>query len=225
MSIPIPPLQPPDEAVGTDLPGDDPRRPSKTRRKKDMHALQTLGEKLVDVADEKLVALELPERLVDAIREARVTRSHEGRRRQMQFVGKLMRDVDPAEIEAMLAIDADHHRAQVRAMQEAERWRDALLSGQRSLTQFIDQYPAGARAGLPQLLAQARREQQQSRPPRNQRALYRELHRLIESARIAAARPAAGETSDTAGSGDADVADEQAGTPIHDITTGGARPQ
>lgn len=166
-----------------DLPADDgdalDRRPSKTRRKKDMHALQNLGERLVDIAETKLAALELPERLADAIRAAREIRSHEGRRRQLQFIGKLMRDVDPTAIEAALEVDVAHHRASVRVMHEAEHWRDALLNGERTLTDFIDRHPLAAGAGLPQLLSQARREREQDRPPRSQRQLYRELHRLI----------------------------------------------
>ena len=70
-------------------------RPSKTRRKKDSHDLQDLGEALVAMPDGRLVDLPMDESLLDAIRQYRVTRTHEGRRRQMQYIGKLMRRNDP----------------------------------------------------------------------------------------------------------------------------------
>src|SRR6476661_8880938 len=84
---------------------DDPARdapPSKTRRKHEMHALQDLGEELVSLDPARLRSLDLPERLQDAVLLARTITRHEARRRQMQFIGRLMRDVDPAPLEAAL---------------------------------------------------------------------------------------------------------------------------
>ncbi len=180
--------QTPHAPTGRAIPeGEDPadgRQPdqgalSKTRRKRQMLELQALGERLVALGDEKLAALSLPERLLDAVIEARRTRTHEGRRRQSQFIGRLMRDVDPSGIEAALEVDAARHRGAVNAMHAAERWRDGLLDGNLSLTEFVDRHPMAAAAGLPSLVTQARRERDSARPPRQQRALYREIHRLI----------------------------------------------
>ena len=75
---------------------------SKTRRKATMHALQDLGEALVALDASRLAGLGLPERLVDAVTDARRIRAHEGRRRQMQYIGKLMRDIDPVPIREAL---------------------------------------------------------------------------------------------------------------------------
>mgnify|MGYP001007350934 CR=1 FL=1 len=73
---------------------DDAERPSKSQRKRESHALQALGEQLVELRDDVLLRLPLDEDLVEAIRFARTIRSHEGRRRQLQLVGKLMRHAD-----------------------------------------------------------------------------------------------------------------------------------
>ena len=82
--------------------GDD-KRPSKSQRKKEVHALQDLGVELVALSDERLAALELPERLRDAVMEARRITAREARRRQLQYIGKLMRKVDAEPIRAALA--------------------------------------------------------------------------------------------------------------------------
>ena len=76
--------------------------PSKTRRKHDMHALQALGVALVALDPKRLATLALPEQLAEAIAFARRVRQHEARRRQMQYIGRLMRDVDPAPLRAAL---------------------------------------------------------------------------------------------------------------------------
>src|SRR3954469_4568635 len=78
-------------------------RPSKTRRKHDSHALQALGEALAELPDERLAGLPIEESLVDAVRTHTRTRSHEGRRRQMQYIGKLMRAVDAEPIREAIA--------------------------------------------------------------------------------------------------------------------------
>lgn len=78
-------------------------KPSKTRRKRDMHELQALGESLVALDDDEIERLPIDERLADAVRDARSIRSHEGRRRQLQFIGRLMRDVDADALRTALA--------------------------------------------------------------------------------------------------------------------------
>jgi ribosome-associated protein len=78
-------------------------KPSKTQRKREMHELQALGESLVALDDDEIDRLPIDERLADAVRAARVIRSHEGRRRQLQFIGRLMRDVDADALRAALA--------------------------------------------------------------------------------------------------------------------------
>jgi ribosome-associated protein len=93
----------PQRAAPGDAPSAASTHPSKTRRKAEMHALQDLGEALVRLAPARLDALALPEKLADAVAEARGITKWEARRRQMQFIGRLMRDVDPLPIERALA--------------------------------------------------------------------------------------------------------------------------
>jgi ribosome-associated protein len=154
-------------------------RPSKTQRKKQSHALQSLGERLVDLTPAKLAAVPLPEKLREAVEMAQRTRSHEGRRRQLQYIGRLMRESDADAIEQALAIDSEHHRGVVTAMHSAERWRDGLIDASLDLTTFVERYPRGAAVPLAALVTAARREREAGKPPRQARVLYRELHRII----------------------------------------------
>jgi len=165
----------PDDTMAPELDS----RPSKTQRKKQSHALQSLGERLVELTPPKLALVPLPERLREAVEMAQRTRSHEGRRRQLQYIGRLMREADAEAIAQALAADSEHHRGVVTAMHAAERWRDGLIDASLDLTVFIDRYPGGAAAPLAALVSSARREREAGKPPRQARLLYRELHRII----------------------------------------------
>src|SRR5229473_2676200 len=126
--------------------------PSKTRRKAAMHALQDLGEAMVLLTPERLAALALPERLADAILQARHITRWEARRRQMQFIGRLMRDVDPLPIQARL-----------------EQWAGATNAEK-------------ARADRPRLaalVARIRDERAHGEPPHAYRELFRTLNALF----------------------------------------------
>lgn len=167
--------------------GETPRPVSKTRRKKDMHALQALGEALVALPPAQLSGLTLPERLADAIADARKTPSFEGRRRQMQYIGRLMRDVDPEPIERHLAQLRNERRLDNVRHQEAEHWRERLLADDRALTEL-----AAARPGLDiqhfhTLVRNARREAARSQPPRASRALFRALRECLADVQTAPA--------------------------------------
>ncbi|MGH8851286.1 MAG: ribosome biogenesis factor YjgA, partial [Casimicrobiaceae bacterium] len=102
---------------------DSPQPPSKTRRKAEMHDRQSLGEELVQLSAARLAALALPERLADAVEQTRAITKHEARRRQLQFIGRLMRDVDPAPIRARLALWGDAPAAEKARLAAVERWR------------------------------------------------------------------------------------------------------
>ncbi|MDO4637467.1 MAG: ribosome biogenesis factor YjgA [Lautropia sp.] len=171
----------------TDQPPEPDAPLSKTRRKQQMHALQALGERLVKLPEQQLARVPMPDDLAQAVHEARRTRSHEGLRRQLQYVGKLMRSVDAQAIAQALIVDEERHQGAIHLMHRAEYWRDGLLDGSLSLTTFIDEHPAAAQLGLPALLAQARREKAAAKPPRQQRQLYRLLHStMVEAWRTSA---------------------------------------
>lgn len=116
-------------------------RPSKTQLKQQMLELQRLGHALSELPADRLLGLELPERLLDAVTEFKRTRSHEGRRRQLQYVGKLMRGVDPEPLRA--AVDAFALGSAVNAMQlhEAERWRVELVRDDEAITRWTRYSP------------------------------------------------------------------------------------
>ncbi|MDR0587492.1 MAG: DUF615 domain-containing protein [Burkholderiales bacterium] len=101
---------------------------SKTRRKQAMHEVQALGKALVDIPSEKLRLLGLPEALFDAIGDAKRITKHEARRRQIQFIGRLMRDVDPAPIAAFLEAQKNGSLAQKTELAAVESWRSRLLT-------------------------------------------------------------------------------------------------
>lgn len=163
-----------DEARG---PAADP--PSKTRRKKEMHALQALGQQLVSLSAEQLARIELPEELREAIAFTHRVTSHEGRRRQLQYVGKLMRQVDADAIRDALGRATGESRAAVALMHLAERWRDRLLDDDDALTAFLTDHPAADAQWLRSTIRAARREQQPGNAPKHARLLYRWLHDVL----------------------------------------------
>ena len=158
---------------------DAPDAPSKTKRKRDMHALQDLGVELVALDAQRLAKLDLPERLVDAIALARTITRHEARRRQMQYIGRLMRDVDPAPIRAALAAWGEGPRRERERFALVERWRDRLLDEADGLQAFVAAYPAAPHDALAALVAAARAERARGAPPAKSRALFRELKRMV----------------------------------------------
>ena len=112
-------------------------KPSKSEKKRAQTALQELGEQLLDLPDELRNSLQLDERLNSALSAAKRMKSHEALRRQKQFIGRLMRDVDAAPIQALLdRLKADDRRHK-RVFATAERWRDRLLAdGHQALDAF-----------------------------------------------------------------------------------------
>jgi len=153
--------------------------PSKSQRKRDMHVLQELGERLVSLPPSRLEPLQLPENLLDAIALARKITAHEGRRRQMQFNGKLMRQVDADAIRAELDVDDDRHRAETAVMHAAERWRDALIDQPERLSEFLQRHPAAINRNLHPMLRSACTEHARSLRGRHYRELYREIRDIL----------------------------------------------
>ncbi len=161
------------------VPPESPSAPSKTRRKKDMQELQALGEALVGLDPARLGALDLPERLADAIRAAGPITKHEGRRRQLQFVGRLMRDVDPVPIRAALERIQSLPRAERARFAAAERWRDRLLDDAQALEAFVAEHADVDRAALAAIIRAAHAERTSGRPPHQFRALFRAISRAL----------------------------------------------
>lgn len=161
---------------------DEPIEISKTRRKREMHALQALGEELVALSEERLANLGLPESLLDAVLEARRLNKHEALRRQMQYIGKLMRDIDPAPIQEKLDAIKGVSRAATAQLHRIEHWRDRLLSEPSALDQLLTQYRAVDVQALRSLIRAAQLEREAGKTPKHQRQLFRQLRDIIEQA-------------------------------------------
>jgi ribosome-associated protein len=149
---------------------------SKTKRKQEMTELQKLGAKLVELPESQLEAMPMDDALRSAVLDARRIKSHEAKRRQMQYIGRLMRDVDPAPLRERLdAIDG--HSAQAAAQhRRLEGWRARLLADDAALTAFAAEHKDADLQALRTLIRNARKEQKEAKPPR----AYRELFRLIK---------------------------------------------
>jgi ribosome-associated protein len=156
----------------------DAERPSKTRLKKDMHALQSLGESLVELSAAQLAQIDMPEDLRDAVLEARRISGREGKRRQLQYIGRLMRDVDPAPIRAKLDEWRGQSREATAQLHAVERWRDRLIEDDAALTEFAREHPGADLQALRASIRECRRERGIDRPPKH----FRELFRLVREA-------------------------------------------
>jgi ribosome-associated protein len=157
-------------------------RPSKTQRKKQMHDLQALGAELVELNERELASIELPERLLDAVNDARHMTKFEARRRQLQYIGKLMRDVDPEPIRKRLASWKSVSRAHTARFQRLEQWRTQLLEDESALAELLRQHPGIDATRLKALVREARRERETAQPPKSYRAIFQLLSESIPDA-------------------------------------------
>lgn len=167
------------------LPDDDsgfPERPSKSQRKRDMHALQDLGEQLVALSLDQLKKVPMSESLADAVREAKRITSHEGRRRQMQYLGKLMRNVDPAPIQAQLDVFNGISKAEIARQHRLERLRADLLDDEKTLQAIGELWPEADFQQLRTLRRNAIKERELNKPPRAFREIFRILRDLDAAA-------------------------------------------
>ena len=154
-------------------------RPSKTAQKKQAHEQQALGEALAALSDARLAAVEMPEALRDALHEYQRTRSHEGRRRQRQLIGKLMRLADQAPLQEAVAQAQLGHAHDALALHRAEHWRVALVADDEALTRWLAEHPATDAQHLRTLIRNARKEAALPPEARHGRA-WRELFQFVK---------------------------------------------
>ncbi len=151
---------------------------SKSQRKRDALALQTLADELVRLSPSQLASVPLPEDLRDAVMSAREL-NRGAYRRQVRYLGRLLRDTDVPPIRN--AVDAHHsasHRDKAR-LKRLERWRERLMEeGDAAVAQLLDEYPAADLQRLRQLLRNALKERETGRAPRSFRQLFRFLREL-----------------------------------------------
>lgn len=163
--------------------------PSRTERKHESDALQKLGEDLLTLHAERLARLALPDALAEAIAQAARIHNFEGRRRQLQFVGKLMRKLDEAvlaQVRAALAEQRSGSASETLALHQVEQWRERLIADDGALQEWITQYPRSDSQQMRALVRQARKDTppdaaavSQGLAPRHGRA-YREIFQLVK---------------------------------------------
>lgn len=153
---------------------------SKTQRKKRVAALQDLGAELVALNDERLATIELPERLRDAVMQARRITPFEARRRQMQYIGKLMRSVDPEPIRVALDVWQAQSRRGTAVFRRVEAWRERLLADPGALAALLAEHPGADAQQLRVLIRNVRSERAAHAPPRSYRALFQLLRQTLE---------------------------------------------
>ncbi|GAB3475392.1 ribosome biogenesis factor YjgA [Azotobacter salinestris] len=157
---------------------------SKSQVKRELHALQELGERLTTLRPEQLDRLPLTDALRRALLDASKHTAHIARKRHIQYIGKLMRDQD---VDAILALfeqlDASSRQYNER-FHALERWRDRLLDGgDDALEAFVGDYPGTDRQHLRGLVRQARHEVEQNKPPAASRKIFKYIRELDESKR------------------------------------------
>ena len=152
---------------------------SKTKRKQAMEELQALGEELVALAADQVKRIDIPDDLRSAVSEAqRMTRHDEARRRQMQYIGKLMRSVDVEPIRAALALVRGESAGETAKLHRLERLRADFLADEKAVHEIAQRYPGVDLQHLRSLRRAALREQEQNKPPRSYRALFQRLKEL-----------------------------------------------
>ena len=153
--------------------------PSKTQRKQQMEELQTLGEELVALSADRIKKIDIPDELRDAVREAqRMTRHDEAKRRQMQYIGKLMRNVEVEPIRAALALARGESAGETAKLHRLERLRGELLADEKVASEIAQLYPTVDLQHLRSLRRAALKEQLQNKPPRSYRAIFQLLKEL-----------------------------------------------
>ncbi|SDY87001.1 ribosome-associated protein [Collimonas sp. OK242] len=170
-------------------------RPSKSQLKREMTALQKLGEELIAESRDRVKRVPMPEDVRDAILECQQIKDHEGRRRQTQYVGKKMRTLEPheiAEIQKTLDSWRGLSKADTAAMHALERHRDRLLKDDSALTELLAQHPELDVQHIRTLIRNGRKEQAENKPPK----AYREIFQLLKQLQKPAAGQEDGEQDD-----------------------------
>lgn len=157
-----------------------PEQKSKSQLKRDMTALQELGEALVKLPGNQLSTIPMPENLLNAVMAARNITERGARKRQFQYIGKVMRKVDAAPIQEALNALNNQSQLAAREFHRVERWRDRLLKeGDSAVSDFISAYPAADSQHLRQLIRNAERELSANNPPSSARTLFRYVRDMM----------------------------------------------
>ncbi|MES2190165.1 MAG: ribosome biogenesis factor YjgA [Pseudomonadota bacterium] len=156
--------------------------PSKTQLKAEADEKQALGEALLTLRADLMARLDLPDKLLDAIKDAKKITNFEGKRRQMQFIGKLMRPLDPDPIREAINEQLNGSAQLTLALHLAEQWRDKLVADDEALQPWLAEYPDTDSQQMRALIRQARKDYKPEKPgeaPRHGKA-YREIFQMVK---------------------------------------------
>ena len=153
--------------------------PSKTKIKKQMHDLQDLGKQLTELPKDKWRALDLPEALLEALADYKRITKFGAQKRQLQYIGKLKREVETAPILAKLDAWNGTSREHTAWLHQVEQWRDRLLEDSAALTTLLAQYPQADAQRLRALIRNAQKEKELAKPPKAYREIFQLLREII----------------------------------------------
>lgn len=152
---------------------------SKSQLKRESNALQEMGEELVGLPASKLAKIPMPEELADAVALARKIKARGGLKRQLQYIGKVMRSIDAGPIEQALNELKNAAGKEAAKFHRLEQWRDRLLDeGDAALGELLEEFPHADRQHLRQLIRNARQEAAKNKPPKSAREIFRYLREL-----------------------------------------------
>ena len=155
-------------------------RPSKSQLKREMIELQALGKKIIDLPEGQRAKFPLSDDMLAAIEETHRIRSHEGLRRHMQYVGKLMRKEDLDAVRAVFEAMEQQNVRRDASFQRLERWRDRLLDDDEAFVIFVEDYPHVDRQALRQLIRNARAERDAGKQPNSAKKLFKLLRAELD---------------------------------------------
>jgi len=152
---------------------------SRSQLKREAEALQDIGERLVTLNATRLAQLDIPDKLREAVREAKRLTANGAIRRQKQYIGKIMRGVDPAPILAKFQEWDGKSREQAAKFHELERWRDRLLADDKAISELVLAHPGVDIQRMRTLIRNAHKEEAAGKPPKSSRELFKELRQLM----------------------------------------------
>jgi ribosome-associated protein len=153
---------------------------SKTKLKAEADAAQDVGKKLIELPKDRLAKLNLPEALFDAVKEAKRLTANGAIRRQKQYIGRLMRDIDIAPIVDQLQRWEGKHNEESAKFHTLERWRERLLTDDKAVSEYMAAHPQVDSQQLRTLIRNAQREEAAQKPPKSSRELFKLLREVAE---------------------------------------------
>ena len=164
-----------------DLNADDDAPISKTKLKAEADVAQSIGKKLVDLSKDRLIKLALPEALFDAVLEAKRLTANGAIRRQMQYLGRLMRDIDSAPIVEQLQAWEGKNTQENARFHGMERWRDRMIENADAVSEFLVAYPHSDSQQLRALIRNVQKETAANKPPKSSRELFKLIREITET--------------------------------------------